>query len=138
VSRRVVDAQPQEFPRCDERLTGKPYRYAYCVQLKNDDAGEFVPDQVLLRHDLRDGTRQVHDIGAGRMLSEFVFQPRHAAAAEDEGWLMGYVVDEAQGTTEFVILDAQRFGAEPVAVVTLPHRIPLGFHGNWMPAAPGG
>ena len=30
VSRRVVDAQPQEFPRCDERLTGKPYRYAYC------------------------------------------------------------------------------------------------------------
>ena len=36
VSRRVVDAQPQEFPRCDERLIGKPYRYAYCVQLKND------------------------------------------------------------------------------------------------------
>ena len=60
------------------------------------------------------------------MLSEFVFVPRHAQAAEDDGWLMGYVVDATRQTTEFVILDAQRFGGEPVAVVTTPASHPAG------------
>jgi len=34
-----------------------------------------------------------------------------------------------------VILDAQAFGGEPVAAIEIPHAIPLGFHGNWMPAS---
>jgi carotenoid cleavage dioxygenase-like enzyme len=33
VTREVIDPAPQEFPRYDERLTGKPYRYAYVVAL---------------------------------------------------------------------------------------------------------
>jgi len=135
VSRRVIDAQPQEFPRPDERYIGRPYRYAYTVQLRDDGAGQFVPDQVLIRHDLHDGTRQLHDFGPHRLVSEFVFTPRHAAAPEGDGWLMGYVVDAATQTSEFVILDAQRFGGEAVARVAIPHPIPLGFHGNWLPAA---
>lgn len=133
VSRRVLDAQPQEFPRLDERFLGAPYRHAYTVQLKDDGAGQFVPDQVLIHHDLQAGTREVHDFGRGRLVSEFVFEPRHAGAAEGDGWLMGYVTDSLQHTSEFVILDAQRFSGEPVAAVAIPHAIPLGFHGNWLP-----
>jgi len=136
VSRQVVDAQPQEFPRPDERFIGKPYRHAWTVPLKDDGSGEFVPDQLLVHHDLQAGTRQVHDFGPGRLVSEFVFEPRHADAAEGDGWLMGYVVDPATQTSEFVILDTQRFVDEPVATVAIPHAIPLGFHGNWMPAIP--
>jgi carotenoid cleavage dioxygenase-like enzyme len=136
VSRRVLDTQPQEFPRIDERYTGKPYRHAYTVQLRADARGEFVPDQVLIHHDLQDGTRQVHDFGPGRLVSEFVFEPRHAGAAEGDGWLMGYVVDAAQRSSEFVILDTRQFGGAPVATVAIAHAIPLGFHGNWMPAVP--
>ncbi len=136
VSRQVVDAQPQEFPRPDERFIGKPYRHAYTVQLQDDGSGEFVPDQVLIHHDLHAGTRRVHDFGPGRLASEFVFEPRHADAAEGDGWLMGYVVDAAQGRSEFLILDTQDFGGAPVAAVQIPHAIPLGFHGNWMPGAP--
>lgn len=135
VSRRVIDAQPQEFPRPDERFIGRPYRRAWTVQLKDDGSGEFVPDQVLIQHDLQDGTRQLRDFGPGRLVSEFVFVPRQAQAAEGDGWLMGYVVDGPRQRSEFVILDAQAFGGEPVAVVEIPHAIPLGFHGNWMPAS---
>ena len=60
-------------------------------------------------------------------------EPRHADAAEGEGWLMGLVVDANRQTTDFVILDAQDITGPAVALVTIPHRIPAGFHGNWVP-----
>lgn len=135
VSRQVVDVQPQEFPRPDERFIGRPYRHAWAVQLTPDDQGDFIPGQQLIHHDLQAGTRQVHDFGPGRLVSEFVFVPRADDAPEGDGWLMGYVVDATRQTSEFVILDTQAFGGEPVAVVEIPHAIPLGFHGNWMPAS---
>lgn len=134
VERRVVDSHPQEFPRPDERRLGKPYRYAYAVPLVRDDPA-FVHPGHLIKHDLHAGTREIHEFGAQRHPGEFVFVPRHAQAQEDEGWLMGYVVDMADQTTDLVILDAQRFSAAPQASITLPHRIPPGFHGNWVPAA---
>jgi carotenoid cleavage dioxygenase len=133
VERKVIDNAAQEFPRCDERRTGKPYRYAYAVPLARH-ADDFVPGAHLIRHDLQAGGRQVHEFGAGRCAGEFVFVPAHADAAEDEGWLMGYVIDTAKPATELVILDARNFAGPPQAVVTLPHRVPAGFHGNWIPA----
>jgi len=135
VVRRVIDASPQEFPRPDERLLGQPYRYAYCAGLQREQGGAFVGSSQLLRHDLATGERTVHDFGPGRHVGEFVFEPRQPGAAEDDGWLMGLVVNAATQTTDFVILDAQRFSAAPQAVVHLPHRVPAGFHGNWVPTA---
>jgi carotenoid cleavage dioxygenase len=79
------------------------------------------------------GTRQTHDFGADRYPGEFVFVPRHAEAAEDEGWLIGLVVDMAEQTTDLAILDAARFEEAPVATIRIPHRVPPGFHGNWLP-----
>ena len=132
VSRRVLDAQAQEFPRINEARTGQAYRYVYTVSYERVGADGFTSDARLFKHDLEAGTRQVHDFGKGRHAGEFVFEPRCPGGAEDEGWLMGYVVDETTQTTDFVILDAQDFAAPPVAVVTLPHRVPAGFHGNWV------
>lgn len=135
VTRQVVDASPQEFPRPDERLLGQPYRYAWCASLQRDSAGEFVGGSQLIRHDMETGTREVHDFGAHTHVGEFVFQPRHPGADEADGWLMGLVVHADSQTTDFVILDARRFTGPPQAVVTLPHRVPAGFHGNWVPTA---
>ena len=56
---------------------------------------------------------------------------RRANAAEDEGWLLGFVVDEAANATDLVIVDAADFAAPPRASIRIPHRIPLGFHGNF-------
>ena len=66
----------------------------------------------------------------GRVPAEFVFVPAHEAAAEDEGWLIGYVSNVEAGTSDFVVLDAANFTAPPVAEVHIPYRIPPGFHGN--------
>ncbi len=134
VDRRVIDSDAQEFPRLNETLTGKPYRYAYTMALPHGfDAG--APDQsCLFKHDLTDGTRAVHDFGAGRLPGEFVFVPRPGAVAEDAGWLMGYVVNMEEETTDLVILNADDFVGQPQAVIHIPHRIPPGFHGNWVAA----
>ena len=72
--------------------------------------------------------------GPGRVPGEFVFVAKPNAKAEDDGWLMGYVIDTTSDTTDLVILDAANFEGAPQATITIPHRIPPGFHGNWMPA----
>ena len=133
VQRATIDAAPQEFPRPDERFFGSDYRYAWSVGLPANADPAFLGAQPLYRHDLKTGERQAHDFGPGRVPGEFVFVPRAADAPEGDGWLIGYVIDTAADTTDLVILDAGDMRLAPVASVHLPHRIPPGFHGNWMP-----
>ena len=133
VERHTIDATPQEFPRPDERRFGQAYRYAYTLGLPAS-SGLFIGESFILKHDLETGAREVHDFGAGRYPGEFVFVPAHAEAAEDEGWLIGLVVDLPRETTDLVILDARDFARAPVASIRLPHRVPPGFHGNWVAA----
>jgi carotenoid cleavage dioxygenase len=130
VDRRVIDPTPQEFPRQDERRFGLPYRYAYTMAM----TGAFL-GAGLLKHDFETGARQFKDFGPNRHPGEFVFVPAHADAGEDEGWLIGLVIDLNDETSELVILDARDFEGAPVATVQLPHRIPPGFHGNWVARA---
>ena len=131
----TIDASPQEFPRADERSVGQPYRYAFTMALPTEPEARFVGATALYRHDLESGARQVHNFGPGRHPGEFVFVPTTADAPEGEGWLVGLVVDLGQETTDLVILDAMRFEDAPVASIRLPHRVPPGFHGNWIPAS---
>ncbi len=131
VTRRVLDATPQEFPRIDERRTGQSYRYLYTVSVPPDGNPQLTGATRIYKHDLATGSRLVHDFGDQRVPGEFIFVPARPDAAEDEGWLVGYVINTADNTTDFTVLDAQQFAAGPVATIHLPHRIPPGFHGNW-------
>ena len=133
VARRVLDQTPQEFPRIDERLTGRAHRYIYSVAVPPDGNTQLLDASRIFKHDLETGHRQVHDFGDDRVPGEFIFVPSHPTSGEDEGWLLGLVIDRAADTTDLVVLDAAQFESTPVATVRLPHRIPPGFHGNWFP-----
>lgn len=134
VDRKVIDPTNQEFPRYDERKTCNDYRYVYCMAADDSDKTPgLINDTRLFKHDLETGDREIHDFGAKRHPGEFVFVPR--GEAEDDGWLVGLVVDMNDDHTEFVILDAANFAGDPVATIHLPHRIPPGFHGNWVASA---
>lgn len=123
-----IDDRGQEFPRIDERLVGKRHRYGYTpTVLEGIEGGD-----CLLKHDLIGGSTQSRCLGPQKALGEFVFHPSSPAAAEDEGVLMGYVYDRATNRSELAILDAQTL--EDVASIKLPHRVPAGFHGNWVPS----
>ena len=132
VDRKILSDQAQEFPRYDERRTMQDYQYIYAIAL----AGE--PDQLdmagneLFKHDLKSGEKLSRHFGDKRHPGEFVFVPRSADSAEDEGWLIGLVIDMEQETTELQVLNADDFLGEAQAIIHLPHRIPPGFHGNWV------
>ena len=134
VARQVIDATPQEFPRIDERRFGQRHRYAYTVAVPPDGDPQLRGATQLYKHDLEMGGRKVHEFGEGRVPGEFVFVPETLEAGEDAGWLLGLVINVAEETTDLVVLDARRFESDPVARVSIPHRIPPGFHGNWFPA----
>ena len=135
VSRRVIDAAGQEFPRPDERRLGQAYRFAYTMAVPDAGHAQFIAGTRLYKHDLEAGSRQVHEFGPDRHPGEFVFVPAHTQAGEDEGWLVGLVIDVARQTTDLVILDARDFEGRPTASIRIPHRVPPGFHGAWVPAA---
>lgn len=81
------------------------------------------------------------DHGPGRAAGEPVFVPAmgsHGGTGdddegwEDEGWIVRFVHDLTNQSTEFVVLDAQDFSRGTVARMPLPQRVPFGFHGNWV------
>ncbi|MCB1002284.1 MAG: carotenoid oxygenase family protein [Acidimicrobiales bacterium] len=122
----VIDESRSEFPRHRGSLTAKPYRYGYCA------SPDLQPGWPTLKYDLHTGERQVFDHGPGRSAGEPVFVGRQGSTVEDDGWLITFVHDATNGGAELVVIDAQDFGRGYVAQVTLPQRVPYGFHGNWV------
>lgn len=127
----VLDDSHTEFPRLDERRTGRPNRHAaYCV---NRNGGEMF-DAVAWR-DLRAGRAETFALPPGDAVSEAVFVPRRPEAEEGDGWLLAVAWRAREGRSDLLVLDTGAVAAGPVATVALPHRVPFGFHGNWVPAA---
>jgi carotenoid cleavage dioxygenase len=133
IDQRMIDATPQELPRIDERCTGKPYRYAHATGLPHEIGETLVGEGPLLKHDLEPGMRYAHAFGPGRVAGEFMFVPRGPDTAEDDGWLIGLVIDAGKTSTALKILDALAIEEPPVASIHLPHRVPPGIHGTWLP-----
>ena len=121
-----LDDHRQEFPRVDERVVGHRHRFGYAAAFLDDGS-------ALYKHDLVAGTTETRKLNSPAGGSEAVFIPRSESAAEDDGWVMSLVLDSERGASDLVILDAQDFTGDPVAVVHLPGRVPFGFHGNWIP-----
>jgi carotenoid cleavage dioxygenase-like enzyme len=122
---------PLEFARINEGYVGVRNRYGY--------ASRFHPTRgllfdAILKHD-REGDRfETVTLGGQRFTQEFVFAPRVGSRAEDDGYVVGFVHDEATEQTECWVLDAQRFSDGPVARIRTPQRVPYGFHSHWVGA----
>jgi carotenoid cleavage dioxygenase len=129
------DDRPGEFPRIDERRLGEKHRFGYVAA-----AGDATPlgaapvFTAVTKYDLERGSNEVRQFGAGNGVGEPLFIPRHATAAEDDGYVVVLGYNQNANRSDFYVLDARDIGGEPIAVVHLPHRIPYGFHGNWMAA----
>jgi carotenoid cleavage dioxygenase len=126
-----IDDRPQEFPRVDDRVVGRPHRYGYATHFGIDDEGLHLGG--LVKHDLRAGTSEARSFGSGTHASEGVFVPASDGAGEDEGWVLTIVYDEGRDASDLLVLDATDFSGTPVATVHLPQRVPFGFHGSWVP-----
>jgi carotenoid cleavage dioxygenase len=126
---------PCEFPRLDERLAGKKHRYGYFAGDISDDRAGKSGFEALLKRDYQTGKLEEQKLGANFAPGEAVFVPRIGSSAEDDGWVLAVWYDSALNRSEMVVLDAQSFTDKPLARVKLQHRVPWGFHGNWVPSA---
>ncbi len=121
-----------EFARLDERFTGLDYRHGYfaCNGGLHSTSGGF---NAIGHIDHQTGKVSSYDMGAQFATSEPVFVPRADDAAEGAGYLVANVYDAQIDKSHLLILDAENVTAGPIAKAMLDHRVPFGFHGNWMP-----
>jgi carotenoid cleavage dioxygenase len=125
---------PGDFPRVADAVVGRRGRYGYVASFSSGKAAGALFDCVV-KYDFERGSERIHRYGEGRVTGEAVFAPDPAGSAEDDGWLLSFVYDLRDHTSEFVIIDARTPEHEAVARVRIPRRVPFGFHGSWLPEA---
>jgi len=124
-----LDDDNMEFPTVNRSLAGRCARYGYTMHISPEATLRF---DGVSRYDLEKGGNRTHWFGPGRWGSEVAMAPRIGSRSEDDGYLVSFVRDEREDTTEVVILDAANIERAPVARLRLPVQVPLGFHANWV------
>jgi len=122
-----LDDRPQEFPRINESLVGSKNDFGYCAGITN-----VFNQSDLIKQNLDARTSQIRHDGDHMGYGEPVFISKENATSEDDGWVMALRHNSQTDLSDLVVLDAKDFTGEPVAVVSLPVRVPNGFHGNWV------
>ena len=82
-----------------------------------------------MHYDLHKERHVIHEFRQD-VPTEPVFVPR--SSEEGDGYILTVVYRTQEDRSDIVILDAQQIDAEPLALIKIPHRIPFGFHGNFI------
>jgi len=130
-----LDDVPIEFPRVDERRVGRKHRFGYAAAVGPEGSPHLSLWTAVRRYDLERGTFESRAFGEGNGAGEPLFVPKNPESEEGDGYLLVLVYDRTRNASDLWVLDAQDIQGEPVARVRLPHRVPYGFHANWVPAA---
>lgn len=122
-----------EFPRIDDRRAGRPSRHGWYA-CANPDLPLFHAFSGIVHVDGTGKRLARYLLPAGDTLSEPVFVERGPEAPEGDGWLLTVVWRASQNRSDLAVFNATDIEAGPVALVHLGHRVPDGFHGNWVGA----
>ncbi len=129
-----LDETVSEFPRLDERRTGLAYRHGYFACSVNGGASGNRYNGI--GHiDHQKNSVKTFEMEENFAVSEPVFVARSPESAEGEGFLLTPVYDANIDKSFLMILDAENIEKGPLAKAMLDHRVPFGFHGNWLPSA---
>ncbi|WP_261558250.1 carotenoid oxygenase family protein [Frankia tisae] len=117
VKERALDDRAVEFPTLNEQRVGRSNRFLYSVS-----------QDAIVKYDVRTSESTVRTLGASPGEAIFVAAP--GARSEDDGWLISIVTGKAGSGSELLVLAAADL--DTVARVSLPRRVPAGFHGSWI------
>ena len=119
-----------EFPRVNDANICSGARYSYMAEIQIGEAT--LKAGGLIKYDLKSQTSQKISFPENHFGYEASFAPRDGATAEDDGYVVGYVTNESDLTTEFWITPSQNFDGGPIARIKLPQKVPPKFHGRWL------
>lgn len=130
--RRIASLQ-FEAPEVPERVMGRRYRVAYAPTpgpgAELPDPGGYFYFPALAKLDMESGEAKVWSAGADAIVSPPAFVSRPSANAEDDGWLLSYVLE--QDGVSVVVLDARQIEAGPVAKARVCDHLPGVSHTRW-------
>ena len=120
-----------EFPRIDDRHAGMINRHGWyaCANPNGHAASGF---SGIVHVDSKANRRAQYLLPVGDTISEPVFVERGKDAAEGDGWLLAAVWRAQENRSDLAVFNATDVESGPVALVKLGHRVPDGFHGNWV------
>jgi carotenoid cleavage dioxygenase len=111
----LVNDLRSDFPRLHDDLLGLPQRWGYASATL--DGPMTIGFNGLVRYDLDTGADLTYAFGEGTVIGEAVFAADPSGSSEQDGWLMVYATDKAEGTTDFCVVDARDMSIAPVAGV---------------------
>lgn len=124
-----LDERGSEFPLMNSQYLGRKSKYSYNQRLELSEVLRF---DAIIKYDTEKQTSVTHEYGKHKFGSESPFIPKPNAQSEDDGYVISFVTDAREDTSEVIILDAQNIDKEPLARIELPQRVPLGFHACWV------
>ncbi len=126
-----LDDQNVEFCLPDTERYGEKTRFSYHQRIPVDNYT--VEFHSLVKYDHADGSSVCHDYGDGITGSESPFAPRRGATAEDDGYVVTVVTDSDSLRSQCWVYHAQQIEKGPIAKLSIPTRVPSGFHAKWIP-----
>jgi carotenoid cleavage dioxygenase len=121
-----------EYPRFDERFAMGPIRHGYLACNGGPGTGDPFHRGIAHFEHSRDQMTTFR-FPATHAVSEPVFVPRSESAGEGDGFLLCLVYQEDLDRSYLALFDAGRIDQGPQAKAMLDHRVPMGFHGCWLP-----
>lgn len=121
-----------EFPRVDDRRAGLKSSHGWYACANPDLAADGLALSGIVHVDGEGRRRSRHVLPPGDTISEPVFVARDDKAAEGDGWLLAVVWRTRDNVSDLAVFNATDVAAGPLALVHLGHRVPDGFHGNWV------
>lgn len=123
----AITDHPGELPTIDGRRVGRRHRSVYSVGARPGRASLLLTG--ILRTDVEARRAVLRDF-APDLPGEPVFAP--GGEGDAEGWLLVLAHGAASGRAELHVLRADDLST--ACRLGLPHHLPPGFHGTWVPA----
>lgn len=129
-SKKSLSSTQLDFPTINLDKSCIPHRYTYAAC--GSDPSQSSPVQGVVKIDSVQGTEQKWMPLKHEYLGESIFvNKKDGSKAEDDGYLMSFLMNGKENTSEFVIFDAQNVSKGPIVRVPLPTKIPFGLHGSF-------
>lgn len=125
--------ETSEFPCIDSRHSGLKNRYTFLMQGNEDITAGLGLNQVM-RLDNEGGAMSSFSYPSHMLADEHIFVADPEGQREGQGWCLGTVLDYKNEQTSLNVFDAEHIEDGPLATLRLDYPIPLGLHGNFVPA----